>query len=217
LTISEPATLVTDYLMALVAVAFAVILGRPAVPPAHARWWRLAFGSLAASALLGGSWHGFHESMAVWLADLCWRATLATASLSSFAVMRATAHQWLGQRHARALALVALLKLAAALVLELLRPAFAVVVWDLGATLAFAVAAAAPARKRAPRAFGLLASGVGLFLAGAVIQQAGLGLHPAFNHNDLFHVVQILGNTCFFLSARARPARSAPRTFSTSS
>jgi hypothetical protein len=77
-----------------------------------------------------------------------------------------------------------------------------VVVWDFGATMIFAIVAAAARRERSSRAFRLLASGVGLFAAGAVIQQAGLSPHPAFNHNDLFHVVQILGNACFFLSAR---------------
>ena len=202
MTITEPATLVTDYLMALLAVAFAMLLGSRPAPAAHTAWWRVAFACLGASAFLGGSYHGFHESMPWWLADRLWSATVATGSLCSYAVMRAVALQWLTTGRARSWSRVALLKLGAALVAGLLHPVFAVVVWDLGATMAFALAAGATGRRRGPRAFQFLATGVGLFLAGAVIQQAGLSPHPAFNHNDLFHVLQILGNSCFFLSAR---------------
>ncbi|NIM69416.1 MAG: hypothetical protein GTN86_02215 [Xanthomonadales bacterium] len=34
------------------------------------------------------------------------------------------------------------------------------------------------------------------------ILRTGLAPHPAFNHNDLFHVIQILGNFMFYLCAR---------------
>ncbi len=115
--------------------------------------------------------------------------------------------QWLGTEGQGLWKSAALLKLSIALVAGVLRPVFAVIVADLGLTMLFAIAAGIAGRQRNPRAFRYLASGVGLFVAGAVIQQAALSPHPAFNHNDLFHVVQILANTCIFASARIAPPR----------
>jgi hypothetical protein len=36
-------------------------------------------------------------------------------------------------------------------------------------------------------------AGIGVSLAGALLQRAGLSLHRHFNHNDLFHVLQTIG------------------------
>ena len=54
-----------------------------------------------------------------------------------------------------------------------------------------------------------------LFLAWAMVPQGRVTPAPSFNHNDLFHVIQILGNGCFFVSARlaaviqSRPPRGS--------
>lgn len=202
MTITEPATLLTDYLMAALAVWFAAILRREGAEAAHTRWWSLSFAFLAAGALTGGTYHGLHESMPPWAAHTLWRTTIAAGALCSFALMRAAALQWLGDGRQGLWKGVAALKLAISLVAGILSPLFAVVVADLGLTMLFAIGAGAIGRQRNTRSFRFLASGVGLFVAGAAIQQAGLSPHPAFNHNDLFHVVQILGNACFFVSAR---------------
>ena len=46
------------------------------------------------------------------------------------------------------------------------------------------------------------AAGLILSIAGLVIQQSHFSLHPSFNHNDLFHCVQIVALWCFFRGAR---------------
>jgi hypothetical protein len=46
------------------------------------------------------------------------------------------------------------------------------------------------------------AAGLVVSLGGLVIQQGHLSLHPSFNHNDLFHCVQIVALYCFFRGAR---------------
>ena len=201
MTIREPATALTDYLMALLAAGFAVMLGGRAASADHARWWSRSFALLAASAVAGGTFHGFEASLPPAVAAGIWRAALATAALSSFATMRAVALQWLGERSARPWTSVAAVKLALALVAGAYHPDFAVVVLDFGLTMLFAAGAGVFARARNPRAFAALAAGVALFAVGALVQQARLSPHPAFNHNDLFHAIQILGNVGFFLSA----------------
>ena len=207
---SEPATTLTDYLMAALAVVFARHLARAAGVVEHARAWSWAFALLAASALCGGTFHGFRAALAPWAAQALWRLTLALAAGSSFALMRALALQWLGTARRAAWIRVALGKLAIVLAIGLSYPAFSVVVADFGATMLFAAGAGAVGRGRHPRAFLWLTAGVLLFGVGALIQQARLAPHPAFNHNDLFHVIQLLGNTSLFASARSgRSSRSA--------
>jgi hypothetical protein len=46
------------------------------------------------------------------------------------------------------------------------------------------------------------AAGLAFSVGGLVIQQGHVSLHPSFNHNDLFHCVQIVALFCFFRGAR---------------
>lgn len=202
MTITEPATLLTDYLMAGLAVWFSRDLGRRAGTDGDARWWSRAFTWLAVGSLTGGSFHGFQAGLPVWAGDILWRATLAASSLSSFAMFQGVRGQWLGGGHGGPWSHVATAKLLVALAAGIALPEFRVVVADFGLTMLFALFAGLAFRDRDPRAFAGLAAGIALFAAGAWIQQARLGLHPSFNHNDCFHVVQLLANGCFFLSAR---------------
>ncbi len=202
LSITEPATTLTDYLMAVLAIWFAVNLGRRAAAGSHLRWWSHAFALLAVSSLAGGTFHGFQEALSRGLAVGIWRASLLFAAFSSFATMRAVALQWLGNDRQRLWMRVAALKLTLAAAVITLQPVFLVVIADFGCTMLFAASAGIVGRARSPGAAIALATGIALFVTGAVIQQAHLSPHAAFNHNDLFHAVQILGNACFFLSAR---------------
>jgi hypothetical protein len=51
-------------------------------------------------------------------------------------------------------------------------------------------------------------------LAAAAAQASGLDLHPSFNHNDLYHVVQIAAMALFYCGARRMQDRATGREFS---
>jgi hypothetical protein len=194
--VTEPATALTDFALAALAVFFSTKL-------AHARWWRRSFALCATSALLGGVYHGFHEALPPLTVEALWWMTLVAASLTCFATMRAVIDQWLERpgpwiRAAR-------LKLITFLALGVLLPVFEVVIADASLTMVFATVAAILGRRRDPRASRLLLAGVALFVTGALVQQGGGDPRPWFNHNDLFHAIQLVANTFFFLSARSRP------------
>jgi hypothetical protein len=192
-TITEPATLVTDYGMAALAMLFAVRLSG---------WWRRVFALTAASALLGGTWHGFHDALPPLASDALWRGSLLAASLASYATMRAAAIQWMTPERRPPADRFALVKLCAAVAAGLFFPVFLVVVLDFGVTLLFLGVAATVGRSRDRRAYVAVVAGLALFAAGVAVQQGGVAPSPSFNHNDLFHVLQIAANACFFLSAR---------------
>lgn len=60
--------------------------------------------------------------------------------------------------------------------------------------------AAGPRRKYGHR---WLQRGLFVTLVGVAIQQSGWGLHTHFNHNDLYHVVQMAGLYCLYRGAVA--------------
>jgi hypothetical protein len=46
-----------------------------------------------------------------------------------------------------------------------------------------------------------LKAGLGLSVIGVLIQRTGIGFHEHFNHNDIYHFVQMLGIYCFYRGA----------------
>ncbi|MCE7939675.1 MAG: hypothetical protein DYG90_14065, partial [Chloroflexi bacterium CFX6] len=79
------------------------------------------------------------------------------------------------------------------------RPVFRTAIVDYGtAMLAVALLQAWSAwRGDAPAAPWILGA-VGLSLAGSAVQQARLGLGPRFNHNDVYHVIQMVALYVFY-------------------
>ena len=63
------------------------------------------------------------------------------------------------------------------------------------------------ARHRSEGALGIM-SGVVVTLLGAIAQQSGISIHAHFNHNDLFHIIQVVGLALFFRGVSALRARA---------
>src|SRR5262245_34905379 len=96
--ITEPATLATDYLLAV----FTAWLGRRLalasrisewngyIEAAGAQhWWSVAFVATAVAGAAGGTVHGFQQMMARSVANLLWIATLESLIVAAFAVVSA--------------------------------------------------------------------------------------------------------------------------------
>lgn len=198
--ITEPATLATDYLMGAFALVWYWGLGKGVVGPI-VRHWRSAFVFLALASFLGGTYHGFQAVLPPPFSDFLWRAVLATAALTSLFLLLAGAGQFCtagGTGWHR----FAWLKALVVLVASQVWPVFLVVLADTAVSLLAVTIVMARGWDQGGRARTRFLAGVGLFVAGGVVQAAGLAPHPAFNHNDLFHVMQILGNWMFYLCAR---------------
>jgi hypothetical protein len=147
MTITEPMTMITDYLLALACAVFAVLTLRsggshPAIPV-----WFMAFTTGAIAALLGGTFHGFKIQLGGKSKGV-WEFTLILIGAS------------------------AAFMIAGAIVSSIGRGDLSYVKWI----------------RR------------GLFVSafGFVIQKIGWDIHPNFNHNDLYHVIQIAGFWCLY-------------------
>jgi hypothetical protein len=174
---NEPMTVITDYALGGVAAWLSFLLFRSA--QTARQLWAVAFAALAAAAFLGGTWHGFLQS------NLLWKATTLSAGVASFGMVAGSSYAvFSGQARVFALT-AALAKLVVYSAWMLGHDAFLYVVIDTG--IAFIVVAALHLWKWN----GPILAGVAVSFAGALVQASELRLHEHFNHNDLYHVIQI--------------------------
>lgn len=188
--ISEPMTVATDYALAVVSAWLGWNLFKSI--SFSQRLWALAFFSLALAAALGGTWHGF------WQNDLLWKATTLSAGVASFGMVVGSAA---ATGFFRILVLLAGVKLLVYSMWMLSHEEFIYVVIDSGTALAVV------AVLHLWRFNGWMLAGVAVSVAGALAQASGFALHPDFNHNDLYHVIQIVAMVLFYRGAKSMQHR----------
>ena len=199
--IQEPMTLATDYMLAGLGVAFGVHLLRKG--SRAGRLWAYAFFAMAAGALFGGTAHGFVDWLDAGRHAAVWKATTYSIGLASFFLLAATAAGVLPCKLSRMLMIAAAVKLAIYLWWMGSHDEFKYVIYDYGPSMLVVLAA----HLRAWRAIGVkwarwIVAGVVVSFAGAGVQMSGFALHQHFNHNDLYHVVQMVGLWLFWRGAR---------------
>jgi hypothetical protein len=187
-------TVLTDYALGGVAAWLSVLLFRN--PQTSRRLWALAFAALAAAAFLGGTWHGFVQSA------LLWKATTLSAGVASFGMVAGSSYAVFPPPLRAFVLTAALAKLVVYSVWMLGHDAFIYVVIDTG--IAFLIVAAIHLWKWN----GPILAGVAVSIAGALVQASGFKLHEHFNHNDLYHVIQIAAVVLLYRGARRLVDRS---------
>jgi hypothetical protein len=199
--ITEPMTMLTDYVLGAFALVLAFRLQAAALASGQIthRLWAIGFAMTAVAAFVGGTYHGLIQMIPAVAGRVLWKITLVStgfgsAALFAAAVMAATTGtlQW-------ALLALALLKLLVFLEVILTRNNFLLVVLDYGSALLAILLAAWFLRPTGiTPAAGWLAAGVGVSVAAGAIQAFRLAPHPKFNHNDLFHVIQLGALYCLY-------------------
>lgn len=193
--IGEPVTLATDYAMGVLAVVLAVRLLRAGLAAGQVPilLWSGAFAATALAAWFGGTHHGFLQMMPAAAARGVWKVTVLSTGVASACLLAAVAVAGTGGALQRVLLTAAVVKLAVYVWWMLSHDDFLFVIADYGLALAAlmvvmwvsttgGLAAASP----------WLTAGVAVSVVAAGIQALGIAPHPHFNHNDLFHVVQMV-------------------------
>jgi len=183
----EPMTFVTDILLAAWAAGLGGrLFGQDRHP--ERRLWAAGLVCTAAAALLGGVWHGFSPSWGEAAVTVIWRLVLlligAADTLFGLAVVRYA----LGDPWRRRLAGGLLVKAGAYLLLIVVYDGFWLAVLDYVPTLLLILGLEFVRLSSAEARW--LCAGVVLALIAAGVQVGGLDLHPRFNHNDLYHLLQ---------------------------
>ncbi len=188
MTIHEPATLLTDVLLGTLAGWLAWRLHRrPLAGQIARRWWVWSLALTAASALVGGTYHGFGPNFPNGLQAAWWVLTLLLICLISAAMSLSLLHELVAPPGQRPWHTVIAFKFLAFAAAAAGHPTFVVMIIDYGLTMLLWTVAAALA-GRAWR--GWMLAGVGLSILAAAVQQLRWGLSARFNHNDVYHVIQ---------------------------
>lgn len=193
MTVFEPATLVTDGLLAILGFALARAL-RKRVGLNHPAtlWWHRALIAMALGASLGGLYHGFAPNFPKWVDGLWWRLVLVNISLIGLTMGTSlTCELGLGGYWRRLVEVKCLATVTAVIVW----PEFTFAILDYGSAMILWLVSAMVLRRHWSR---WMAAGVGLSAVAAWVQQSGLNLSRGFNHNDLFHVIQALALFGFY-------------------
>lgn len=201
--LAEPMTLLTDYVLAGVTGWLGWLLLRGRQGQAARASWVLAFAALATASALGGTYHGFAPQLSAAVLYRLWTATVLAVGLASFAMLVGSAIATAAGRLRTLLLAIAAVKLALYSGWMLVHSEFIYVIADSG--LAMIAVAALHGRSAArfddPASRWILGA-VGVSVVAAVVQASGFALHRHFNHNDLYHVIQIAAMVLFYRGAK---------------
>lgn len=188
----EAVTMVTDYLLALIAFAAAAWLwprarGRPG------RYWAAAFVATGVAAILGGTSHGYAPVLDAQMRGLLWRLTYVTVEVANLCILQGAALAGLPPRMHRLALAILMLRLVVVAGAIVILAQMRYVILDYAITiLGIAGLGATLAARRQPGS-GWVIAGTVVSAVGGFIQLARIGQGRAFNHNDVFHVVQAIG------------------------
>jgi hypothetical protein len=199
--IAEPMTVITDILLAVVAFVLAARLGLRAAAEGVVASSALAGGLLATAfaAMLGAVSHGADPRTDADIRKRFWRGALYASGFVGVASIASVAFFAARGAIRTAILVFAALKLAVYMVSVARRPEFRVAAADYGGALAILLVGAVYAlvRWRSAGAPWLIA-GVGVSLVAGLVQARRVALHRHFNHNDLFHVIQVAALYLFY-------------------
>jgi hypothetical protein len=192
--ITEPMTMITDYAMGALACVFAMRLVGDASAGGQlsGRLWAAALLMTAVAAFVGGTYHGFIQWLPGASGRAMWKATLVATGVGSACLLAAVIVAGVAGPLRTVLAGVVIAKLVFYVWTVATKDSFTLVIVDYGTALVAAVLAAWLLRPSGlTPAVWWITAGVAVAVVAGVIQWARLAPHARFNHNDLFHVVQM--------------------------
>ncbi len=193
-TLSEPMTLATDYLLGTLSVVCGILLLKRNQQQTSITLWALALMAAAIGSYAGGTYHGFQHALHATGSAALWKATTISMGMASFLLLTSAFTSAYSGSLRRWLSGIAVLKLTVYIIWMIDHDEFRYVIYDYGSTLGLLLilVVAGPTRGTAGhRAY--IAAGILVSIAAALVQQRGVRLHRHFNHNDLMHVVQMAG------------------------
>lgn len=203
--ITEPTTMLTDYAIGLEAIVFAVsLIGRGQRQQQRSQqWWGAAFCFVAIAAIVGGTYHGFLQNFSDSVILMLWRGINYAVSLASFWMLAAIIVSTLPQHWQGWWLSLAGLKTLAYLLLVGTPNSFAYAIADyVSAMLIVSLLLLRTLyRGHSIEAAKWILSGIFVSGVAVAVQGRRLSLAEDFNHNDLYHVVQMVALYLFYRGA----------------
>jgi hypothetical protein len=206
--ISEPMTLLTDLVLGCFALTLSLRLRRltDGLDRYAAMWWSVALLASGMAALVGGVWHGFIAWFTPLVAWILWRITVWSVGVGSCAMLLGTIQARVPFRQRRLFRGLAIGEFLLYAVWMIFHHEFVWVIADYGSAMLLVLALHGWGWWRTRAAGdGWIALGVVVSVFAAAVQALELAPHPRFNHNDLYHVIQMVALWCFFRGACVLP------------
>jgi hypothetical protein len=201
---SEPTTMATDYVLALLCCYFAWRLWRVGKKTAQTSvcYWAAGFTCFALASLAGGTFHGFSTLFSEAALQSLWKLTAYAIGLASFFLLTGTLSACIATSVRRVAMLIPYVQLIVYVLWMATHDDFRYVIYDYAVTNLgiLALQVHAGISRRAVSAPWLIGGVLVSFLAAAV-QFNEIALHQHFNHNDLYHVIQMGGMYLFYRGA----------------
>jgi hypothetical protein len=189
--ITEPVTVLTDYLLAIETIILGILLRKHAAQTQEipVKFWSIAFFVVALAALLGGTCHGFVNDLPARLYNFLWKITLYSVGASTLFMLSAAIQSTLTGKLRRIFMVVAWTQFCIFIILIASTSDFKYVIFDYVPAMVL-ILILCLSRWRSPFSKWIIGGILISFLA-AGIQLSGFTMHKNFNHNDLYHVVQM--------------------------
>ena len=201
--IAEPATTLTDFLLAILAWWWAWSLRQRGLKVERSRrFWACGMALQGAGAFLGGIFHGFPTPLGPEAGSLLWLLTLVLLSVASAAFVVGLGVAVLPARAARILLVAMGVKVTVYAVWIWQQNDFFPALCDQALGLSLLVVLLLLGRKYLRSVIPNIALGLMAIVLGGLIQQFRFGLHEHFNHNDIYHLFGGLALWCFFRAGR---------------
>lgn len=202
--IYEPMTVFTDLLITVFAVYFARELSEwYHIRFMNTHWhWGKAFWALAVGAFLGAISHGIGPHLPQEVRDWIWKLTTVSIGFVSFFFILAAFHHVFPFRTVYWLRWIPVIFMVVYLAIILRDPRFANVIKFYAPAMLFVMTVMLYSQFALhTTGAGQITLGILISFAAAGIQVSGFDLHKHFNHNDLYHVVQIVGMVFIYRGA----------------
>ena len=186
MNIHEPMTMLTDYILSAASLFFAARLWRAGFRP-----WALAFFFTALGSFFGGTYHGVGPLLDERVDAAIWQLTIYSIGLASFFLLTGGAVASTEGRTRRALVVFALVKFIVYGTWMIWHDDFVYVIVDYGLTLIIVAAMYVMAWRHSAASPSVLAS-VALSVIAAIVQQSRITPHVNFDHNALYHLIQLV-------------------------
>ncbi|MFQ5641469.1 MAG: hypothetical protein ACE5IR_26125 [bacterium] len=192
--ISEPTTMLTDYILALFTLLLCGHLFKLNSPDRQVsvQLWNFAFIATAIAAFLGGASHGFADYFNAFFSAALWKGTVYAIGFASFFMLAGSIIAAVTNPGRRWLLALTTLKLFFYAIWMITHSDFSYVIYDyVPAMLGVFMLQVYSYRNKKTKSAVWITSGIIVSFFGSGIQMSGFTIHEYFNHNDLYHVVQM--------------------------
>lgn len=199
--ISEPTTMLTDYLLGLITFIFAgKLLKQSRINDQKSvKLWAIAFIALGLSAFTGGTYHGFTPQLSNSALKTLWKLTAYSIGFADLFLISSISIASFTGAIRRLLIGFGAAKFTVFSIWMISHDSFRYIIYDYGATLLFLLVVNIK-ELRAPAALSSkwIITGILITVGGSLVQMSGFSLHKHFNHNDIYHIIQMIAVYAFF-------------------